>query len=76
MFQSATRFALWAAVYVPGLFVLWITGVVGHLSVSPDPDVPLWTVWPNVLPAVLFVLAFALMCADLWRVRNDYAYRA
>jgi hypothetical protein len=76
MFQSATRFAVWGAVYVPGLFVLWITGVVGHLSVSPDSDVPLWTVWPNVLPAVLFVLAFALMCADLWRVRNDYAYRA
>jgi hypothetical protein len=76
MFQSATRFALWGAVYVPGLFVLWITGVVGHLSVSPDPDVPLWTVWPNVLPAVLFVLAFALMCGDLWRVRDDYAYRS
>jgi hypothetical protein len=76
MFRSATRFALWAAVYAPSFFVLWITGVVSHMSVSPDPSVPLWTVWPNVLPAVLFVLAFALMCADLWRARNDYAYRA
>jgi hypothetical protein len=76
MFRAATRVALWAAVYVPSFFVLWITGVVEHLSVSRDPNVPLWTVWPNVLPAVLFVLAFALMCGDLWRVRDDYAYRA
>jgi hypothetical protein len=67
---------VWAAVYVPTLYVLWITGVVERLTVSPDPNVPLWTVWPNVLPAVLFVLAFTLMSADVWRVRNQYAQRA
>jgi hypothetical protein len=76
IFQFATRIAVWAAVYVPTLYVLWITGVVERLTVSPDPNVPLWTVWPNVLPAVLFVLAFTLMSADVWRVRNHYAQRA
>jgi hypothetical protein len=76
IFQFATRIAVWAAVYVPTFYVLWITGVVERLTVSPDANVPLWTVWPNVLPAVLFVLAFTLMSADVWRVRNHYAQRA
>jgi hypothetical protein len=74
VFQSVTRLALWVAVYAPTFYVLWITGVVDRLAVSPDPNVPLWTVWPNVLPGVLFVLAFALMCVDLLRVRKAYAY--
>jgi hypothetical protein len=65
-FQPVTRLALWAAVYVPTFIVIWVTGIVQGLSVSPDSNVPLWTVWPNVLPALLFVLAFGLVCADVW----------
>ena len=71
--QAATRVALWLAVYVPTLIVIWVTGVVQGLAVSPDSNVPLWTVWPNVLPAVLFVLALALMLVDL---RNAERARA
>jgi len=65
IFSGLTRAAILAAVYVPTLIVIWVTGVLEHLAVSSDSDVPLWTVWPNVLPAVLFMLAFALMCLDL-----------
>jgi hypothetical protein len=64
--QLPTRLATWCAVYVPTLIVIWVTGVVDGLAVSPDSNVPLWTVWPNVLPAVLFMLAFGLMSVDLW----------
>jgi hypothetical protein len=67
--KSATRVALWAAIYIPTFFVLWVAGVVDRLAVSPDSNVPLWTVWPNVLPAVLFLLAFTLLCIDLSGVR-------
>jgi hypothetical protein len=66
-FQTGTRVALWAAVYVLTLIVIWITGVVQGLAVSPDSNVPLWTVWPNVLPAVLFLIAFGLMWLDAWK---------
>jgi hypothetical protein len=73
-FQFATRAGVWAAVYIPTLIVIWVTGVVEGLAVSPDSNVPLWTVWPNVLPAVLFMVAFALMCVDLGtRQRADFA---
>ncbi|MBV9581897.1 MAG: DUF2029 domain-containing protein [Chloroflexi bacterium] len=65
-FRTSTRFAIWLAVYVPTFIVIWVTGVLEGLAVSPDSDVPVWTVWPNVLPAVLFMLAFALMSLDLW----------
>ena len=86
-FTLPTRLMVWAAVYAPTLIVLWVAGVVNGLAVSPDSDVALWTVWPNVLPAVLYILAFALMCLDLCGVRvpfgrslrvpaTDYAYRA
>jgi hypothetical protein len=61
----ATRAAIWVAVYIPTFIVIWVTGVEQGLSVSPDSNVPLWTVWPNVLPALLFVAAFALMILDL-----------
>jgi hypothetical protein len=73
VFHAVTRTAIWLAVYIPTFIVVWVTGVVERLSVSPDSNVPLWTVWPNVLPAVLFVLAFGLMCLDL---RNQRAERA
>jgi hypothetical protein len=63
--KSGTRVALWAAIYIPTFFVLWVAGVVDRFAVSPDPNVPLWTVWPNALPAELFLLAFALLCIDL-----------
>jgi hypothetical protein len=66
---SATRAVIWLAIYAPSFFVLWTTGVVHKLAVSADANVPLWTVWPNVLPAVLFALALALMCIDLLGVR-------
>ena len=65
-FRTSTRLAIWLAVYVPTFIVIWVTGVLEGLAVSPDSDVPVWTVWPNVLPAVLFMLAFALMSLDLW----------
>jgi hypothetical protein len=66
--HPATRIALLVAIYAPTFFVLWITGIVGHLAVSTDANVPLWTVWPNVLPAVLYVAAFALLCIDALRL--------
>ena len=73
--RSATRVALWAAIYVPTFYVLWVAGVVDRLAVSPDPNVPLWTVWPNALPAVLFVLAFTLLCIDLSGLRMVVSWR-
>jgi hypothetical protein len=74
-FQAATRVAVWLAVYVPTFIVIWVTGVVEGLAVSPDSNVPLWTVWPNVLPAVMFLLALALMYVDLWTTKK-HAYGA
>jgi hypothetical protein len=65
--QLSTRLVLWAAVYAPTFYVLWVTGVVQQLAISADENVPIWTVWPNALPAVLFLIAFGLMCVDLWR---------
>ena len=75
-FHTATRVATWLAVYVPTFIVIWVTGVVQGLSVSSDSNVPLWTVWPNVLPAVLFVVAFGLMAIDLWANRRVESVRA
>jgi hypothetical protein len=75
MINNATRVALWAAIYVPTFFVLWVAGIVDRLAVSPDPNVPLWTVWPNVLPAILFVVAFTLMCFDLSGMRMPARWR-
>ncbi len=69
-FQALTRFATFLALYVPTLIVVWVTGVLEGLSVSPDSNVPLWTVWPNILPALLFMLAFGLMCLDVFTVRD------
>jgi hypothetical protein len=69
-FQLGTRLALWAAIYTPTVYVLWVTGVVQQLAISPDENVPIWTVWPNALPAALFLLSFGLMCIDLWRARR------
>jgi hypothetical protein len=73
-FHAATRLSVWTAVYALTFIVLWITGVVQRLAVSPDANVPLWTVWPDQLPAPLFVLAFALMCADVWGVRARFSW--
>jgi Glycosyltransferase family 87 len=73
-FQLATRAATWIAVYALTFIVVWVTGVMQGLSVSSDSNVPLWTVWPNVLPAVLFMLAFGLMSVDVWTTQR--AYRA
>ena len=70
-FQAATRVALWAAAYVLTFIVIWITGVVQGLAVSPDSNVPLWTVWPNVLPALLFLIAFGLMWADVYPAKGN-----
>jgi hypothetical protein len=71
-FQLVTRAAIWLAVYALTFIVIWVTGVMEGLSVSPDSNVPLWTVWPNVLPAVLFMLAFGLMSIDVWTARRAY----
>jgi hypothetical protein len=72
-FQVATRMATLMAIYVPTLIVIWVTGIVEGLAVSPDSNVPLWTVWPNVLPAVLFMLAFGLMSVDVWNGQRAHA---
>jgi hypothetical protein len=71
-FQVPTLVAAWLAVYVPTFIVIWVTGIVEGLAVSPNSDVPLWTVWPNVLPAVLFLVAFGLMSADVWKTQRAY----
>jgi hypothetical protein len=73
-FTLPTRVATLCAIYIPTLIVIWVTGVLEGLSVSPDSNVPLWTVWPSVLPAVLFLLAFGLMSVDVWT--NRHAHRA
>ena len=73
-FQFTTRTAIWLALYVPTFIVVWVTGVMQGLAVSPDSNVPLWTVWPSVLPAVLFLVAFGLMSVDVWT--SQRAYRA
>jgi hypothetical protein len=72
-FQIPTRLATLMAIYVPTLIVIWVTGVVEGLAVSADSNVPLWTVWPNVLPAVLFMLAFGLMSIDVWNSQRAHA---
>ena len=66
-FRFATRLAIWVSIYILTFIVIWVTGVLQRLAVSPDANVPLWTVWPDQLPAPLFVLAFGLMCLDLAR---------
>ena len=75
LLSPLTRVALWAAIYIPTFFVLWVSGIVDHLAVSPDPNVPLWTVWPNALPAVLFLIAFALLWIDLVGVQMPLPWR-
>jgi hypothetical protein len=72
IFQLPTRLVTWLAVYLPTFIVIWVTGVVERLGVSPDSNVPLWTVWPNVLPAVLFMLTFGLMSLDVWNSQRAY----
>jgi hypothetical protein len=64
-FRFVTRLAIWVSIYSFTFIVIWVTGVLERLAVSPDANVPLWTVWPDQLPAPLFVLAFGLMCLDL-----------
>src|SRR5438309_9770012 len=63
--RPLTRIAVCAAIYVPTLVLLWVAGVVNRLAVSADPDVPLWYVWPEALPAMLFLVAFLMMSFDL-----------
>jgi hypothetical protein len=75
-FRFATRVATWVSIYVLTFIVVWVTGVGQRLAVSPDANVPLWTVWPDQLPAPLFVLAFALMFVDLWAVRDQSRWHA
>jgi hypothetical protein len=70
IFRPATRFALLIAIYTPTVMVLWVAGVIGGLAISSDPDIPLWIVWPAPLPAMLFLLAFALMSAEVWAARG------
>jgi hypothetical protein len=72
IFQTPARLATLAAIYVPTIIIIWVTGVVEGLAVFPDSDVPLWTVWPNVLPAVLYLLAFGLMSLDMWNSQRAY----
>ena len=67
--------ALLAAVYTPSLFVLWEIVVVNHFAVSPDPNVPLWTVWPGFLPPAMFLVAFGRLCRDLWNPRMPVNWR-
>jgi hypothetical protein len=73
--KTTTRVALWAAVYAPTFFVVWRFVVVDHLAVSPDPNVPLWTVWPGFLPAAMFLVAFGRLCRDLWGLRVPVQWR-
>ena len=35
-----------------------------------NADVPLWYVWPDALPAILFITAFALICRDIWEFQT------
>jgi hypothetical protein len=74
--QPATRLALLVAIYTPTVMVLWVIGVVGRLSISSNPDIPLWTVWPGPLPSLLFLVSFSLMYADVWAVRAPLAWFA
>ena len=77
--RPLTRIAVCAAIYVPTLVLLWVAGVVNRLAVSADPDVPLWYVWPEALPAILFLVAFLLMSFDLLgavRFVSGQAHRA
>jgi hypothetical protein len=66
VFGSVTRTATWVAVYAPTFIVIWVAVVVQGMAISSDSDVPIWTVWPNVLPAVLFILSLGLMSVDMW----------
>ena len=77
--RPLTRIAVCAAIYVPTLVLLWVAGVVNRLAVSADPDVPLWYVWPEALPAMLVLVAFLLMSFDLLgavRLVSGQAHRA
>jgi Glycosyltransferase family 87 len=62
------RAAVLAAFYVPTLWLVWLGGVVQHFAVPSDADVSLWYPWPDGVPALLFMAAFALVCRDVWRL--------
>jgi hypothetical protein len=63
--RPITRLAVLTSLYAPTLFLLWIAVAVQRLAIASNPDVPLWLVWPAALPAVLFLLTFAVMSLDL-----------
>jgi Glycosyltransferase family 87 len=69
-----TRCAMLAALYVPTVMIVWTGGVLQRFAVSTDTDVPLWTVWPDELPSLLFITAFVLICRDVWRMQTQPAY--
>jgi hypothetical protein len=65
VFSAKTRVAILASVYVPTLWLVWVSGVVQRFAVPASADVPLWYPWPDGLPVVLFMTAFLLVCREL-----------
>jgi hypothetical protein len=45
---------------------MWVAVVDQRLAIPTDPEIPLWVVWPDALPSLLFITAFLMMCRDLW----------
>jgi hypothetical protein len=68
-FKLETRLAILAALYVPTIMLIWVGGVLERFAVTADPGVSLWMVWPDALPALLFVTAFLMICRDVWHLQ-------
>ncbi len=70
VFSTQTRVAILASVYVPTMWLVWVSAVVQHFAVAADADVPLWYPWPDGVPALLFMTAFLLVCRDVWQLNQ------
>lgn len=67
-FRWETRLAILAALYVPTVMLMWVGGLLERFSVTADPGVSLWMVWPDAVPALLFVTAFLMIVRDVWNL--------
>ena len=68
-FRFRTRVTLAACLYLPTLLLSWAGAVQQRFAVSADPEMQLWSAWPDALPMLLFITAFLMVFHDVWLER-------